>query len=214
MKLKPVSLIERFVRPRTYVSYPSLMRTLCTCIPSRLCALPIINILITNLRTCLPLSSSISALRLFVSSCYKYRCVCQPLCNRVNKVTERPWTHVKMRTFSLRPETSFLGKFGPKKQNCLSKLKFVTQTNSEYTEFNGDVHFFYVSPEIPFLGKFGPKNQKSQFESKFGTYTNLNMQNTMVVFTFSIFHLKYLFLEQIWFKKSKLLIPAEIVYLD
>ena len=196
MKLKPVSLIERFVRPRTYVSYPSLMRTLCTCIPSRLCALPIINILITNLRTCLPLSSSISALRLFVSSCYKYRCVCQP------------------QTFSFRPETSFLGKFGPKKQNCLSKLKFVTQTNSEYTEFNGDVHFFYVSPEIPFLGKFGPKNQKSQFESKFGTYTNLNMQNTMVVFTFSIFHLKYLFLEQIWFKKSKLLIPAEIVYLD
>ena len=36
-----------------------------------------------------------------------------------------------------------------------------------------------------FLGKFGPKNQNCQFQLKFGTQTNLNMQNSMVVFTFS-----------------------------
>ena len=41
--------------------------------------------------------------------------------------------------------------------------------------------------------KFGPKNQYCQSELKFGTYTNLNMQNSMVVFTFSMFNRKYLF---------------------
>ena len=58
--------------------------------------------------------------------------------------------------------------------------------------------------EIPFLGKFGsfpPKN--SQFKLKFGTKLNSNMQNSMVIFTSSIFDRKYLFL-QIWFKNSKL----------
>ena len=35
-----------------------------------------------------------------------------------------------MRIFSFRPETPFLGKFGPKNQNCQFKLKFGTQTSS------------------------------------------------------------------------------------
>ena len=34
------------------------------------------------------------------------------------------------------------------------------------------------------MGKFGSKNQ--MFELKFDTLTNLNMQNSMVVFTFSV----------------------------
>ena len=34
-----------------------------------------------------------------------------------------------MQIFSFRLETPFLGKFGPKNQNCQLKLKFGTQTN-------------------------------------------------------------------------------------
>ena len=66
-------------------------------------------------------------------------------------------------------------------------------TEFKYAEFNDGVHFFCFPREIPFLCKFGPKNQNYQFELKFGTYTNLNMQNSVVVFTFSIFDQKYLF---------------------
>ena len=36
-----------------------------------------------------------------------------------------------------------------------------------------------------FLGKFGPTNQTGHFKLKFGTQTNLNLQSSMVVFTFS-----------------------------
>ena len=59
--------------------------------------------------------------------------------------------------------------------------------------------------KIPFLSKFGPKNQKCHFKLKFGTKTNLNMQNSMVAFTFSISDGKTLF-SQIWFKKPKLFV--------
>ena len=44
-----------------------------------------------------------------------------------------------------------------------------------------------------FDGKFGPKNQNCQFKVKFGTLTNLNMQNSMVVFTFSALDWKHTF---------------------
>ena len=56
----------------------------------------------------------------------------------------------------------------------------------KYAEFNGDVPFFCFWVEILFLGKFGPKNQNFYFKLKFGTHTNSNMQNSMVVFTFSV----------------------------
>ena len=46
----------------------------------------------------------------------------------------------------------------------------------------------------PSLGKSGPKNQRCQFKLKFGTYSNSNMQNSVVVFTFSVLHGKRLFL--------------------
>ena len=41
--------------------------------------------------------------------------------------------------------------------------------------------------------KFGPKNQNCQFKLKFDTYTKLNMQNSVVLFTFSVFDSKYHF---------------------
>ena len=92
-----------------------------------------------------------------------------------------------MRIFSFRLEKPFLGKFGPKNQNWYTD-------QVAYAEFNSGVHFFCFQPQIPFLGNFGPKNQNCQSELKFGTYTKLNMQNSMVVLTFSIFYPKYLFL--------------------
>ena len=36
----------------------------------------------------------------------------------------------------------------------------------------------------PFLRKSGLKCQNYQFNLKFGTYTNLNMQNSVMLFTF------------------------------
>ena len=44
-----------------------------------------------------------------------------------------------------------------------------------------------------FLGKFGPKDQNCQFKGKFGTKVKLNMWNSMMMFTFSVFDQKYLF---------------------
>ena len=51
--------------------------------------------------------------------------------------------------------------------------------------------FFRFRSEFPFLGKFGPKNQNCQFKLKFGTKPNSNMQNSMVVFTFSVLDRKH-----------------------
>ena len=48
--------------------------------------------------------------------------------------------------------------------------------------------------KTPFLGKFGPKTSNCQFELNFGTYTNLNMQNSMIVSTFSVLDLRKNFL--------------------
>ena len=53
------------------------------------------------------------------------------------------------------------------------------------------------------VGRSGQKDQNCQFKLKFGTKTNLNMQNSMMMFTFPVFDWKYLF-GQIWSKKSKL----------
>ena len=66
------------------------------------------------------------------------------------------------------------------------------------------VFTFLLRLEIPFLVKCDPKNQYFQFKLKFGAKNNLNMQNSMVVFTFSVFY-RFLFslFGQIWFKKSK-----------
>ena len=46
---------------------------------------------------------------------------------------------------------------------------------------------------MPFLGKFGPENQNCQFKLKFVTSTNSNMQNSVVMFTFSVLSWKYPF---------------------
>ena len=50
-----------------------------------------------------------------------------------------------------------------------------------------------IIPRLPFLGKLVPKYQDCQFKLKFGTETKSNMQNSMVMFTYSIFDRKYPF---------------------
>ena len=50
--------------------------------------------------------------------------------------------------FYFRPETPFLGKFGPTIQNCL-KWNLIPKLTWLY-EFNGDVHFFCFGLEILF----------------------------------------------------------------
>ena len=45
---------------------------------------------------------------------------------------------------------------------------------------------FRFIPETLFLGKFGPKYRNCQFKLKFGTQSNSNIQNSVVVLTFSV----------------------------
>ena len=69
---------------------------------------------------------------------------------------------------------------------------------------------FAVWLEAHFSGKFGPKNQKCQFKLKFGTLINLNIQNSVVMFTFSVLG----WVGLIWSENSKLLVLAGIWFLD
>ena len=86
--------------------------------------------------------------------------------------------------FCFRPETPFLGKFGPKNQNCQFKLKFGTKTNSNMQNSMALFTFSVLDRKYPFLDKFGPKNQNCQFKLKFGTKPNSNMHNSMALFIF------------------------------
>ena len=65
--------------------------------------------------------------------------------------------------------------------NLVQKIKIISWS------WNLVPHFFCFWVEIPFLGKFGPKNQNYQLKLKFGTCTNSDIQNSMVIFTFSVF---------------------------
>ena len=56
-----------------------------------------------------------------------------------------------------------------------------------FAEFDVDFPFAFFRPGIRFLGKVGPKNLNCLFRLKFVNYTNLNIQNSMVMFIFSVF---------------------------
>ena len=51
--------------------------------------------------------------------------------------------------FCVRRETPFLGKFGPKNQNCQFKLKFGTKTNSNMQKSLVGLTFFYFDGKHP-----------------------------------------------------------------
>ena len=57
--------------------------------------------------------------------------------------------------------------------------------------------FFLSGPEFHFLSKFGPKNQNCQSKLKFVTWANSNIQNSMLLFTFSVLERKHLFEENL-----------------
>ena len=53
--------------------------------------------------------------------------------------------------------------------------------------------FFCFTPEIPFLGKFRPKIQNYLLKVKLGAWTYSNIQNSIMMFTFSVLDRKYVF---------------------
>ena len=66
---------------------------------------------------------------------------------------------------------TFLGKFGPKNQNCQFELKFHTRLIwiCRIMQKLCGVHFSCFRPEKPFLNKSRQKNQNCQLKQKFGT---------------------------------------------
>ena len=71
---------------------------------------------------------------------------------------------------------------------------------------------FFLSGTTIF-GQIWSKKSKYQLWLKFGAYTNWNMQNSVVMFTFSVFDRNYAFWANL-VQKSKLSAEAEIWYLD
>ena len=71
-------------------------------------------------------------------------------------------------------------------------------------EFDEDVHFFCFGSKILIFGKFGPENQNCMFKIELGIYTNSSMQNSIVIFMFSLLDRKYPFWVNLLIKKSKL----------
>ena len=100
------------------------------CAPSHLRALPIIDTRRTRLRAYALYPSLIRALTLINQPLTRLSCLSAPMQKKINIVRNDRGHAPKMQIFSFRPEIPFLGRFGQKNQNCQSKLKFCTQTNS------------------------------------------------------------------------------------
>ena len=94
----------------------------------------------------------------------------------------------------MRPEIPFLGKFGPKNQNCQFKVKLDIYANLSMQNSMVMFTFFSFLTGSTLFGQFGPKNQNCQFKMKLDTYTNPNIHNSMVMFTFFCFWPEILFL--------------------
>ena len=133
-----------------------------------------------------PLPSSIDTLHIFVLSRYKYRCVCRPPWKKINAIRNN-------RGHTQRCEFSVLDRKHLCWANLAKNIKIVSLSWNLVDRPAIRICrvqwwrslFSVFDPQISLLGKFGPK-KIYQFELKLGTYTNLNMQNSMVMFTFSI----------------------------
>ena len=83
--------------------------------------------------------------------------------------------------------------------NSLQIFKFVNLTWNlvlrpmEICRIQWGCSIFLLSTGTPFSGKFGPNIQICQFHLKFSAKTNSNMQNSMGMFTFSLFNGKHVF---------------------
>ena len=80
---------------------------------------------------------------------------------RLIQVYRTPWGCL---LFLFSTGNTFLGKFGPKNQNCQFELKFRTRLiwTCRIILKICAVHFFCFRPEKPFLDKSGKKNQNCQ----------------------------------------------------
>ena len=76
---------------------------------------------------------------------------------------------------------------------------------------HGKQLFFHFRTETLFFGKFVPKNQNYQFKLKFAAQTNSNMQNSMVLFTFSVSDRKYRFLSKFGTKIQNCLFKVNFI---
>ena len=93
----------------------------------------------------------------------------------------------------------FLDRKYPFWPNLFQKIKIVDLSWNlvfrlvRICSIHGGVHFFCFRLGIPFLSKFGQKKLNCQFQQKFDIYANSNLQNSVAMFTFSIFDRKYPF---------------------
>ena len=74
---------------------------------------------------------------------------------------------------------------GPKNQNCLCLLQFITQINSNMQNSIVAFNFSVLDRKLPFWANFVQKIN-CQFKLKFGTQNNSNIPNSMVVITFYV----------------------------
>ena len=97
-----------------------------------------------------------------------------------NSVPRLIW--MMMFTFSVFDRKYLFGQIWSKKSNQ-TRLIWICRIMQKIC----GVHFFCFGREKPFLGKSYKKNQNCQFKLKLGTKTNLNMRNSLMMFTFSVF---------------------------
>ena len=75
-----------------------------------------------------------------------------------------------MFTFSCYTGNIILGKFGPKNRNCLFKLEFTTQTNSDILNLIWMLTFSVLDQRYPFCANSVQQLQNCLFKLKFGIY--------------------------------------------
>ena len=113
-------------------------------------------------------SLSVGALRNFVLSCPKCRCICHPPCRKVWYSKKQPWA--KMWIYSFVRKHPFWRSLA--KKNCQFKLKFGKKTKSN---MQNSMVMFPFSVFDPFRVNLNNIIKKLQFELKYCTYTNSNM---------------------------------------
>ena len=105
------------------------------------------------------------------------------------------------------------GEIQCKKQNCQFKLKFCKLITSNMQKSMVRLTFSVLTRNILF-GQPQSHLSKLFVKEKFDTQANWNMRNPMAVFPLSRSQSGNALFSQIWFKKSKLSVYAEIWYLD
>ena len=104
-----------------------------------------------------------------------------------------------------RPEKTFVGKFGPKNQNCQDKLTSGTYINWNMQNSRGFFTLSLFLKKYPFLGKLGPKIRNFLFK------VNKNLIHRLIAIcrvqwwcSFYIFSIRKMLFGQIWYCHFKL----------